>query len=175
MAFSDKFIGAVGKMPFTAKHPARFMYTEATRAALRGNEAIRRSYIRRLGGMALTNDVMTLAGGVLSGLSAAYAVTNHSPSFFIETVGCALYAAGHGASGVAQHMMVRRHKIQAEAITGRQLASPAPAIPAELSRPMVSPGPISRPTLVERLVTDGGTAMTLVPVVHMAIEQLLHR
>jgi hypothetical protein len=176
MTFADRFISTIGRMPFTAKHSARHLYTEATRAAIRGNEAQRRSYAARLGGIALCNDGMMLTGAILSGLSVNYAVSHNSPAFALEAIGCALYAIGHGASGVAQHLMVRRHDAQAEAIAARRATQASteqvPAAPA----PIIAPGPVPRPTLTERIVTNGGTALTLLPVAHIAVnELLLHR
>jgi hypothetical protein len=167
----EQFTRTVARMPFTAKHAARFLYAEATRAALRGDEHAQRRYITRLGQIAITNDLMLAAGAATGVFAVEYGIENHSPAFFVEAAGCALYAAGHGASGIAQHWMVRQHNQRAPELTARAVVPP-PLLPDALPQPPRAP---AQPTTIERVVTNAGTAMTILPVVHMAIQDLILR
>lgn len=191
MPVSEQFVKVIGKMPFTAKHGVRWCYIEATRAALRSDESIRRHFARRLGAYALCNDIMLLAGAGMSYFSVKYGVEHHNPIFIAEAAGAALYAAGHGASGIAQHMMVRRHNRQATAIAARHEAALPPPATEPPTLPEVAPVAVTHqsakgqtvpaytlrrptsPTLTERLVTDGGTAVAFIPLVHMTLNDVV--
>lgn len=184
MPLQEQFIKTVGNMPFTAKHSARWCYTEATRAALRGDEPYRRYFANRLGHIALCNDIMLLSGAGMTYLSAKYGAEHHNPAFVVEAAGAALYAIGHGASGLAQHLMIRRHRAQAEVIAARRES--APPVPEPLPAPIpeaVQPEPppplpyaVHKPTsatLTERLVTNGGTVAAFVPLAHMTVNDVI--
>ncbi|HSX34515.1 MAG TPA: hypothetical protein VLF62_02625 [Candidatus Saccharimonadales bacterium] len=184
MPIQEQFIKAVGKMPFTAKHSARWCYTEATRAALRGDEPYRRYFANRLGQIALCNDVMLLCGAGITYLSAKYGVEHHNPAFVVEATGATLYAIGHGASGLAQHLMVRRHRAQAAVIAARRESAPPTLepLPAPMQEAVQPEPPPALPyatqkptsaTFTERVVTNSGTAALFVPLAHMTVNDVI--
>jgi hypothetical protein len=184
MPIQEQFIKAVGKMPFTAKHSARWCYTEATRAALRGDEPYRRYFANRLGQIALCNDVMLLCGAGITYLSAKYGVEHHNPALVVEATGATLYAIGHGASGLAQHLMVRRHRAQAAVIAARRESAPAALepLPAPMQEAVQPEPPPALPyatqkptsaTFTERVVTNSGTAALFVPLAHMTVNDVI--